>query len=252
MSSINNEKNTKCSKTRATSSLLLESFILDTLVCMSNAIHDKQLCFTIFTKSCNIMNYKSKGYAHFEKTFNDVENASQPQHITSYADLLLSKIEKLQGVWLVYFPQHQAIINRGIMNLVIQMKTDGFASWPKTDAVHIWPWLHVIAIDVDLNSGMEEKQSFLNFIPEIILCGSCRQHYEQRLGALLKALDTTTCANALLALHSYISRENSDVNKKTNNTQQQGFVYDKGLVDLFFADKYKRAYITIKTDDVQL
>ena len=238
-------------KIEKTLTSLLENFIVDTLVCMSNGINDKMLCFTIFRKACDLLNLNGRDLKQFSLVFDRLEktylkeNASTP--IDTYGKYILSNVFRLKELWEFFFPFHKTVIERGIKILEIKIEKDGnFASWPNTDAVFIWPWLHIIAIDIDLNCGFEEKKSFLKFIPEIIACGICKSHYSKHLGGLLKSLERTTCANTLLALHTHIN--SGLVFEETEEIKTPDFVYDKSLVSLLYADKYKRDYLKFKID----
>lgn len=230
--------------TITTFTTLLENFIVETLVCMSNGIHDRVLCFTIFRKACDLLNLDGRDLKQFSIVFDKLPTPAAP--IDTYGKYILSNVQRLKGLWEFFFPFHKTVLERGINALERKIEKDGaYASWPNTDAVYIWPWLHVIAIDIDLNCGFEEKRSFLKFIPEIIACNICKSHYSQHLEELLRALEKTTCANSLLALHTHI-------NNGLEKTKTLDFVYDKSLVSLLFADIYKRNYLKFKTDYEQL
>ena len=242
-------------KIEKTLTSLLENFIVDTLVCMSNGINDKMLCFTIFRKACDLLNLNGRDFKQFSSVFDRLEinylekNLSTP--IDTYGKYILTNVHRLKELWEFFFPFHKTVIERGIKILEIKIEKDGnFASWPNTDAVFIWPWLHIISIDIDLNCGLEEKKSFLKFIPEIIACGICKNHYSSHLSGLLNSLKITTCANTLLALHTHINKRL--VFDETEEIKTPEFVYDKALVSLLYANRYKRIYLKFKIDSEQL
>lgn len=227
------------------------SFILDTLVCMSNGIYDKFVCYAIFRKSCGVLNLDGKTFKQFEQILDEVntDNAERaPQKITTYAEYIVSNVKTLGQMWQKYFPYHRQVIENSVTRLEEKIHNDNIASWPITDAAYVWQWLHIVAIDIDLNCGMEEKQAFFKFIPEIIACGVCKKHYSQHLNGLINSLEKTTAANTLLALHSYINENITNINNSHDDDTTIGFVYDKRMVNLFFANKYKKYYINLKTN----
>ncbi|WBR61477.1 Erv1 / Alr family [Drosophila suzukii associated hytrosavirus 1] len=178
------------------------------------------------------------------------EKVDKTEKISTYAEYFLFNLRKMQTLWTIYFPFHADYLKNGIIEVKKKIADDNnLASWPITDAVYIWPWLHTIAIDIDLNGGYEEKRAFIYFIPEIIACSICKRHYAQHKNELIRALQKTTCANTLLALHTYINTpEGGDEDNDDKSTMTKtAFVYDNKLVNLFFSVKYKKDYLTLKT-----
>lgn len=222
--------------TRSTPSPLVSNFITNSMVCMSNGLHNKQLCYTIFRKSCSILNLDAKQFAEFSQLLDTIEIGIDIVKIETYADFFTNNLQKLATLWKSYFPHYATLIIDG--KKIIEK--DQVASWPITDATFIWSWLHIISIDIDLHCGTEEKRAFLNFIPEIIACPICKNHYLQNLNGLNKSLERTTCANAILALHTHV---NATINTEDYQTK---FVFDKKLVNLFYSKKYKTDYLRLK------
>lgn len=223
---------------------ILTNFILGSMVCMSNGLHDSRLCYTVFIKTCNFLGLKKKTFQEFSAILTKVEDEYKTTKVYTYAEYLLMKMRKIQKILEFFFPLMRAYIEGGIKEVEIKIANDGnVASWPITDAYYIWPWLHVISIDMDLNYGLEEKKAFLKFIPDIIACNNCRSHYLRHLDELFKSLMKTTCANTLLALHTFI---NSHIIH--DDREFIKFIYDKNLVNLFFHKKYQTEYLILKTN----
>lgn len=221
--------------------VLLQDFLVATLVCMANGLHDKSVCFTIFRKSCSVLGVQRE-VAHvtlddFSRSLDRVEETLAGVEVKTYVDYFLLNLHKLHALWAGYFPGDGELIARAMGRVQRKIAADGnVGSWPITDAVYIWPWLHTVAIDMDLNCGLDEKRAFINFVPEIVSCGVCRKHYEQHRGELLGALHKTTCANALLALHTFIGRQEASA----------VFVFEPALVNAFFAAKYREDYLALQ------
>lgn len=200
-------------------------------------------------KSCSILSLNCCNLEQFTRDLNRIEEKYQNVKIKTYAELLLLNLRKLKELWDFYYPFHSLYTEIDIVQKKIE--NDGnLAGWPMTDAVYIWPWLHIIAIDIDLNCGFLEKQAFLNFIPDIIACGNCKNHYMQHKTELVKTLQLTTCANALLALHTYINSNLPDENENItmDSMSKTGFIYKTNLVNLFYSLKYKKDYLILKTN----
>lgn len=249
----------------------LEEFLLDTLICLSNALHDKKLCNTIFKKSCNLLSVtfiQNDGIGDtnkydFYKLTEQLEKQNKSKTIIENShEYMLSKVQRVKNVWKMFFPQHSELLENGIHRLNAKISKDGFASWPITDAVYIWPWIHIIAIDIDLNFGIVEKKAFLKFIPGIIGCPICRNHYIMYLGNMIDSLEVTSCAKVLLALHTQINKTRYYAESDSNNNDDDynkyiielerkiklgNFVYDKSLVNSLFFAKYTKDYIKIKS-----
>lgn len=211
----------------------LQEFITCSVVCMANTLHSSDQCYRVMVRSCRILGYRVD-YKQFSENFdNQIKNVT----ITTYADYLLHTLEKVREIWTKLLPQHDTLIKNGIATIAEKMKKDNAGSWPITDAVYIWPWLHIIAIHLDLNAGHAERVSFLRFIPNMIACLNCRQHYYQHLDAVIESLQTTTCANALLALHTFVNAHLTE-----NETQ---YKYDINLVKVYFYEKYRKDYFKL-------
>lgn len=217
----------------------IDSFIFSTLVCMSNGMYEYKLCYTIFKQGCNILSLDAKDVNVFLQRFKKIEDSAEKITIKTYEEFLLVRLSKMKELWLIYFPQHRMIIEDAIAQLKDKMQKDGIASWPITDSFYIWPWLHIVAIDMDLNCGYLEKISYFKFINEIITCGICKNHYSENLNELIKCLKITTCANALLALHTHIQKNNE-------NSKQDSFIYNNLFINKFYLNKYRKQYIAIK------
>lgn len=217
-------------------------FITSSLVCMSNGIHDIKLCYTIFKKTCDILGLKIKDNLEmFSIKFLSSMNQKNDLKLNTNADYYLNDLIRLQKVWESYFPSLHIYFVEGLKLVEKKINLDnGLVSWPITDSYFIWLWLHVIAIDMDLNFGLEEKSAFLIFITDIINCSKCKQHYLGHRDEMIKSLMKTTCANTLLALHTFINE-----NKFKKN--QPKFYFDEKLILSFYYRKYQNNYLILKT-----
>lgn len=251
------------------SSQLVENFLTCTLVCMANALYDVDYCYKIIIRSSRIMGLKMNTVLpapiEFQKIFHKYkEKYTNGQKVATYAEYLVRNMRIAQDIWLDTFPlqNSRALTDRCIDSLKRRIENDGnIAGWPMTDAVYIWPWLHIIAIHLDFNAGLDEKISFIDFVPNIIACHNCKNHYRQHRDQLVKALQVTTCANALLALHTYVNStrkhvdldddddEDNNEDDAANDQSKQHvktiFKYNINLVNLFFYMRYRREYITL-------
>lgn len=223
--------------------LFFRNFLLNSLVCMANGVYNKRLCFTIFIKSCNIIGLNHGSFDEFSKRLIQIEEEQsknkQQLEINTYSDYLFFNMRTVQKIWLQYFPEHNNFIEAGLQDLKYNINKNGFSSWPTTDAIYIWPWLHIIAIDMDMNFGLVEKYAFLDFIPDIIKCGICKTHYKQHLNELKRNLQNTTCSNVLLALHTFINNN--------LNLSEIKFIFNKELIIQSYVKIYQKDYFKLKS-----
>lgn len=229
----------------------ISNFITNSIICMANGIENEKLCFVIFSKSCSIIGLECSDFKKFSPIYNEVQDNfnknyyNEMQNIYTYADYLLLNMQKSRMIWEFYFAHHKKDIDFSFEIVKKKVRQDNnISSWPITSAFFIWPWLHIIAIDMDLNCGFQEKSSFLKFIADIIACSECKHHYIQHLNELLKSLTKTTCANTILALHTYINLNRNYQNNSNTNLQ---FRYQKELVQKNFLLKYQKEYLLLKT-----
>lgn len=246
-------------------------------MCMANVLHNRQLCFILFRKSLKILGLQFKNDAiEFTRILERIDNKDDQsvQQISVYAEYLLRNMQKIHDLWIMYYPAHKNMTLQAIQTVEQKIQNDGnVAGWPITDAYYIWSWIHIIAIDLDLNGGYAEKHAFFRIISELIGCGQCRHHYLQHYDELIKSLQITTCANTLLALHTFVNAYVQDeINTSTNdaiNNQQnmktttaattttttttgenrKKYTYNVNLVNLFFSNKYRRDYLTLQLND---
>lgn len=221
------------------------NFIVASMVSMSNGIYNHVICYSIFRISLRILGQSTK--ISTEETFstdlNNVTSRHSGTKVMDYTDYLLLNMKQIKDLWDSYVPEHEKYTSLGIDIVKKKIQSDqNMSSWPITDAFFIWQWLHVIAIDMDINAGYIEKRAFLNFIPNIITCSSCRLHYLQNKKGLLKALQDTSCSNAMLALHTHI---NASITNYSNNDNPTNFVYKKTLANKLFWQKYINDYLLL-------
>lgn len=232
---------------------------------MANVLHNRQLCFILFRKSLKILGLQFKNDAiEFTQILERIDKEDQSiQQISVYAEYLLRNMQKIHDLWMMYYPGHKNITLQAIQTVEQKIQNDGnVAGWPITDAFYIWSWIHIVAIDLDLNGGYAEKHAFFRIISELIGCAQCRHHYLQHYDELIKSLQITTCANTLLALHTFVNAYvqdeiNASTNDDTNNQQnmkmtgenRKKYTYNVNLVNLFFSNKYRRDYLTLQLND---
>lgn len=217
---------------------------------MANTLHDTDHCYRVMLRSCRVFGQP----IDYRKFVDNLQPVIETK-ITTYAEYLLAKMSKVANIWNILLPQHRELTANAIATVTERIKLDrGVAGWPMTDAIYIWPWLHVIAIHLDLNAGHAERVSYLRFIPNLIACSSCRQHYRQHSAQVIESLQLTTCANALLALHTYVNStrgiEDEEVDATTGvikRKQKQQYVYNSDLVNVYFYEKYRREYFLLTT-----
>lgn len=225
----------------ATLQQLVDNFLTCTMVCMANAIYNIDYCYAIFLRSSRILQLTSNK-VKFQSTYNATRLKYANTKITNYADYLLNNMQQAQDIWKDQYPQYDKFTrNVYIENVKEKIKDDGnIAGWPITDATYIWQWLHIIAVHLDCNAGFNEKIAFINFIPNIVTCTICKMHYVSHKDELLNSLKITSCANVLLALHTFINEtQKLDEDKKFN--------YSNILVKIYFHSKYKRDYLRLLT-----
>lgn len=233
----------------STSSPLLQTFITNAIICLTNGMHNRQLCYTIWRKTCTLLDLKCCDFSQFDTDLSRIEERYRNMVVSGgYGAILLLRMQIMHELWTFNFPHHRAYTLNAMEIVRAKIQTDGnFASWPITDAVFIWPWLHVIAIDIDLNAGFREKVAFLRFIAEIIACSMCREHYLQHEEELINSLQITTCANTLLALHTFVNKTIATEDTDAPDDDNVKYIYNSGLVNSTFAVKYKRDYLQLKT-----
>lgn len=212
-------------------------FTFNSLICICNTYDNKMACYVVLSKTFQILNRNiptkdafNRYYDSIHSTYlNDVKSCKIYNQLLfvrfKYAKMLWKKFGELISV----ASEYESLLNK--------IKEDGFASWPVTDAVYIWPWLHIIAIDMDVNCGYTEKISFLNFIKALIGCSECKRHYKEHLNALVSGLNVSTCSRVLLAVHTFINTDNNRINSSLK------FEYKDSLVDKFYLAKYMSQYI---------
>lgn len=218
---------------------LLDDFITSTMVCMANALYNIEYCYAIYLRSARILNLPSDKES-FTLVFTKTKDKYSEYKVSTYAEYLLHNILRVNDIWKYQAPEYVKTTIH-IDNIRQRIEFDGnVAGWPMTDAIYIWQWLHIIAVHLDLNTGLDEKIAFINFIPNIVACGVCKHHYSMHKDELLKSLRTTSCTNALLALHTFIN----DTRSKDDGEEKQ-FVYSKSLIDLYFHKKYRNDYLKL-------
>lgn len=213
-------------------------------MCMFNS-KNIDVCYSVFRQSCEILNFPQLDKVKFKNTCSRIENSSEKIKTTKWSEFMYWNMNNLRLVWLEYFPQHQPYLDKGMEDIAEKIKlADNETYWSTLDSSYIWQWLHIVSIDIDLNSGLYAKIGFLKFIQNLISCGNCLKHYNYNLNNLIKSLNTTTCFNTLLALHTFI---NEHIVNEDDNSNIASYDYSKNLVVLFFYSKYKNEYLKLKT-----
>lgn len=212
------------------------------MICMANGLYNRSIGFTVLKKSCNLLNLSCVNLNRFTKDLQVIEEQYKNVYISNYADFLLLNVKKIKNILDNYYPHLSDYTEETINNLRAKIEEDGnIAGWPMTDSFYIWYWIHIISIDIDINSGYIDKKAFLTFIADLIACSSCRQHYLKNLNNLIISLQETTCTNTLLALHTHI---NINLNRQESN--ENVFVFKFSLVQSNFKRKYRNDYIELK------
>lgn len=220
----------------------LQNFISGLMICMANGLHSKGIGFTVIKKSCNLLNLGCVNLTQFTKDLHIIEQQYKNTHVSNYAEYLLLNVKKIKTLLDGYYPKLSNYTEVAIENLQTKIKGDGnVAGWPMTDSFYIWYWIHIISIDMDINSGYIDKKAFLAFIADLIACTTCRQHYLNNLNNLILSLQETTCTNALLALHTHI---NTSLDRQESN--ENIFKFKFNLVQNSFKRKYRNDYIELK------
>lgn len=219
---------------------LLSDFITCSLMCMCNS-SDNRVCFQVFSKSCIVLNLDSQSEQKFKEAMANVKVVSTTKQQTNTTtptsiDPLMYKFQRAIKLWESYFPSHRIHLDYAIRDVFSRVKKDGFISWPITAAPYIWIWMHTVAVQIDLDNGTNEKFGFLSFLPNIIECSICKNHYNLFRPDLLRTQTITSCSNTLLALHTHISRF------KHMTQDVPSFIYNNSLVDRLYRDEYRRRY----------
>lgn len=77
-------------------------------------------------------------------------------------------------------------------------------NWPYVIGPYVWVWIHIVTQYIDLNGGINEKESFINFLENLILCTTCRTHYQENKPMLLRSLVAFSLTDIFLILHTCI------------------------------------------------
>lgn len=239
------QSNTTVTKPTTTIQSLIQNFLASTLVCMFNS-KTNDSSFSVFRQSCEILCLDAGDIGRFRQVCERVDKTVSRLETNKWSEFMLWNIEKFKIVWLQYFPNYTVQIGRAIDEIREKIQAQNNETyWQTLDSSYIWNWLHIVSIDIDLNAGMIAKIGFLTFIKDLISCGLCLGHYRQHLAEIIRSLETTTCYNTLLALHTYINAHRDDASSTSNNNKQ--YMYNSDFVNLFFYRKYKREYLMLKT-----
>lgn len=100
-------------------------------------------------------------------------------------------------------------------------------AWNNVEAPFIWEWIHVVTIHIDINAGVYEKISFINFIQNVITCGLCKYHYQSNIQLMVQGLQKQSLTDTYLILHSCIAAKLPYDSDKT-------FLIEKDKKEKFF------------------
>lgn len=99
-------------------------------------------------------------------------------------------------------------------------------SWADNIGPYMWGWIHIVSQYIDLNGGLNEKRSFIEFIERLILCRICQLHYKDNKPAMMDSLAAFSLSDVFLILHTCTQEKVSflsDASKRKKEFKQLYF-----------------------------
>lgn len=114
----------------------------------------------------------------------------------------------------------------------------GAGGWQSNFGPHIWRWIHIVTIHLELTESLKERVSFLFFVEKIILCADCKKHYIDNFENLKNTVinNTAGLTDTFLAMHTLINR----------NRQGPVFVYNAKDINIMRKNKFLNKYKSIR------
>lgn len=218
----------------------MNDFLFSALACISTLIRNRdsgQECGLVILLTHSLMKGGGGGnlqeiptLGQLTETFNGVA-----RDIRTDYELVKNTIESAVDVSNFVLQYIHPYVTEILGNFPLKQLTaenDANSGWQNLEAPWTWHWIHLTTINIDLNSGSEEKTHFIEFVKNLVGCSMCQKHYEQNKTILTRALSQFSLTDSFLQLHT----------QTKINADGGVFVPSLNLINIEYKQMYEKKY----------